>query len=194
MLRFYSCSAWRQATQAFSTPCRPRHYSTLPNAAWRCSSTWHLTLPSQSYGISRLYSTSSNADVPATSLKWSGWSFRSLSVFKKAPKSASSFWKIVSLAQPERKPLLIAVGLLLVSSSVSMSIPFTIGKLIDFFSSSTPVRHITLRITQPQDYSTANSAWALCLASFRCSPCTFHYRCLRKRWALPTDADGRSVL
>lgn len=54
-------------------------------------------------------------------------------------KSASSFRKIVSLAKPERKPLGIAIGLLFISSSVSMSVPFTIGKLIDYFSSTTPV-------------------------------------------------------
>ncbi|KAJ7125200.1 P-loop containing nucleoside triphosphate hydrolase protein [Mycena epipterygia] len=52
--------------------------------------------------------------------------------------SASSFGKIASLARPEKKPLLMAVGLLFVSSSVSLSIPFTIGKLIDFFSSTNP--------------------------------------------------------
>lgn len=54
-------------------------------------------------------------------------------------KSASSFRSIVSLARPEKKPLGIAIGLLFVSSSVSMSIPFTIGKLIDFFTSTNPV-------------------------------------------------------
>ncbi|KAJ6631501.1 P-loop containing nucleoside triphosphate hydrolase protein [Mycena sp. CBHHK59/15] len=53
-------------------------------------------------------------------------------------QSASSFSKIASLAKPEKKPLLAAVGLLFVSSSVSLSIPFTIGKLIDFFSSANP--------------------------------------------------------
>lgn len=47
----------------------------------------------------------------------------------------SSFKKIVALAKPERKFLLIAVGLLLVSSTVSMSIPFTVGRLIDYFTS-----------------------------------------------------------
>ncbi|KAJ7169164.1 P-loop containing nucleoside triphosphate hydrolase protein [Mycena crocata] len=52
--------------------------------------------------------------------------------------NASTFGKIASLARPEKKPLLMAVGLLFVSSSVSMSIPFTIGKLIDFFSSASP--------------------------------------------------------
>ena len=56
-------------------------------------------------------------------------------------KSASSFRKIVALAKPEKKPLGIAIGLLLVSSSVSMSIPFTIGKLIDYFTTANPVRH-----------------------------------------------------
>lgn len=61
-------------------------------------------------------------------------------IFAKSPQGLSSFTKIVSLAKPEKKPLLIAVGLLFMSASVSMSIPFTIGRLIDFFSSSNPVR------------------------------------------------------
>ena len=56
-----------------------------------------------------------------------------------SPSNLSSFRKIISLARPERKPLLIATGLLLVSSSISMSIPFTVGRLIDFFSTSNPV-------------------------------------------------------
>lgn len=55
------------------------------------------------------------------------------------PSSGASFRKLLELARPERKPLATAIGLLLVSSSVSMSIPFTIGRLIDFFSSSAPV-------------------------------------------------------
>ncbi|KAG2153205.1 P-loop containing nucleoside triphosphate hydrolase protein [Suillus clintonianus] len=60
------------------------------------------------------------------------------SALQPAPGSSSSFRKIVALAAQEKKPLLLAVGLLLVSSSVAMSVPFTIGKLIDFFSSSNP--------------------------------------------------------
>ncbi|KAJ8076687.1 ATP-binding cassette permease mdl1 [Marasmius tenuissimus] len=52
--------------------------------------------------------------------------------------AGSSLRKIFALAKPERKTLSIAVGLLLVSSSVSMSIPFMVGKLIDFFSSTNP--------------------------------------------------------
>lgn len=53
---------------------------------------------------------------------------------------ASSFRKIAALAYPERKPLLTAVGLLLVSSAVTLSIPFSVGKLIDFFTTPEPVR------------------------------------------------------
>lgn len=59
-----------------------------------------------------------------------------LAMFKPEPESASSLRKIVSLAKPERATLSVAVALLFVSSSVSMSIPFTIGKLIDYFASS----------------------------------------------------------
>ncbi|TFK74690.1 hypothetical protein BDN72DRAFT_833221 [Pluteus cervinus] len=53
-------------------------------------------------------------------------------------QGSSSFKKIVALAKPEKKPLLIAIGLLLVSSAVSMSVPFSIGKLIDFFTTTNP--------------------------------------------------------
>jgi hypothetical protein len=54
--------------------------------------------------------------------------------------TAASFRKIVALARPERRPLLTAIGLLFVSSSVGLSIPFTVGKLIDYFTSPNPVR------------------------------------------------------
>jgi hypothetical protein len=53
--------------------------------------------------------------------------------------SSTSFRKIVALARPERRPLMTAIGLLLISSSVSLSIPFTVGRLIDYFTSSSPV-------------------------------------------------------
>jgi putative ABC transport system ATP-binding protein len=53
--------------------------------------------------------------------------------------TSTSFRKIIALARPERRPLLTAIGLLLVSSSVSLSIPFTVGQLIDYFTSSNPV-------------------------------------------------------
>lgn len=67
-------------------------------------------------------------------------------ILSKTPQNVSSLRKIFALAKPERKPLLIAIGLLLISSAVSLSVPFTIGKLIDFFSSSNPVRIFALRI------------------------------------------------
>jgi hypothetical protein len=53
--------------------------------------------------------------------------------------SSTSFRKIVALARPERRPLMTAIGLLLISSSVSLSIPFTVGRLIDYFTSPSPV-------------------------------------------------------
>ncbi|KAI0067647.1 hypothetical protein BV25DRAFT_1819042 [Artomyces pyxidatus] len=62
--------------------------------------------------------------------------------------TTSSFRKIVSLARPERRPLLTAVGLLLVSSSVSLSIPFTVGKLIDYFTATNPTIPYGLTLTQ----------------------------------------------
>ena len=69
--------------------------------------------------------------------------FLTAPIFGRTPQNVSSLRKIFALAKPERKPLLIAMGLLLMSSAVSMSVPFTIGKLIDFFSSTNPVRVIS---------------------------------------------------
>ncbi len=40
-------------------------------------------------------------------------------------------WRLIKIARPEAKTLGIAVSLLLISSSVSMSIPFSIGKILD---------------------------------------------------------------
>ena len=76
--------------------------------------------------------------APTTPPKESRWK-RLSQAFRRDETGSSSFRKIISLARPEKKPLLIAVGLLFVSSAVSMSVPFTIGKLIDFFSSTNPV-------------------------------------------------------
>lgn len=59
--------------------------------------------------------------------------------FQPPPESGSSLRKVISLAKPERKPLFLAICLLLVSSSVAMTIPLTVGKLIDFFSADDPV-------------------------------------------------------
>ena len=83
-------------------------------------------------GSLRAYST------PTPTPKPSLWS-RLFSITAKDNQNASSFRKIVTLAKPEKRPLTFAVGLLLISSSVSMSIPFTVGKLIDYFTSANPV-------------------------------------------------------
>ena len=80
-------------------------------------------------------STESKSSSPTKSI----WSRLLPSNAQESGKSASSFRKIVALARPEKKPLGIAIGLLMVSSAVSMSVPFTIGKLIDYFSSTNPV-------------------------------------------------------
>ncbi|KAJ7655385.1 P-loop containing nucleoside triphosphate hydrolase protein [Mycena rosella] len=86
----------------------------------------------------RLYSTKSNeiAEKPRSPPGGSILS-RFLPQSWAASGDASSFRKIAALAKPETKPILIATGLLFASSAVSMSIPFTVGKLIDFFSSGT---------------------------------------------------------
>ena len=95
----------------------------------------HPTPLAKQLGSIRTYST----PVPTSPTpKRSLWS-RMFSVTAKDNQTASSFSKIVALAKPERKPLTFAVGLLLISSSVSMSIPFTVGKLIDYFTSADPV-------------------------------------------------------
>ncbi|KAI6046323.1 P-loop containing nucleoside triphosphate hydrolase protein [Pisolithus marmoratus] len=60
------------------------------------------------------------------------------SALQSGPATGSSLRKVITLAKPEKKPLFLAVCLLLVSSSVAMSVPFTIGKLIDYFSSENP--------------------------------------------------------
>lgn len=48
--------------------------------------------------------------------------------------TSTSVAKLLNLAKPEAKNLATAMGLLFVSSAVSMSVPLTIGRLIDFFS------------------------------------------------------------
>ncbi|KAG8793505.1 hypothetical protein FRC12_002548, partial [Ceratobasidium sp. 428] len=45
--------------------------------------------------------------------------------------------QLVRLAKPEKNKLLAALGLLLVSSSITMTFPVAFGKLIDFFAYGT---------------------------------------------------------
>ncbi|CAE6512041.1 unnamed protein product [Rhizoctonia solani] len=47
---------------------------------------------------------------------------------------AANLRQLFALAKPEKTTLITAFGLLLISSSVTMSVPLTFGKLIDFFS------------------------------------------------------------
>ena len=98
--------------------------------------------------------------------------------------TSTSLRKIVALARPERRPLLTAIGLLLVSSTVSLSIPFTVGKLIDYFTSANPVcqsldaRH---RIGSHRFYPpTDNSLWLLADPSYCWSfSRIYNWRCLQ---------------
>jgi putative ABC transport system ATP-binding protein len=45
-------------------------------------------------------------------------------------------WRLIKIARPEAGPMGIAVGLLLVSSSITMAIPFSIGKILDVATSA----------------------------------------------------------
>jgi len=160
----------------------------------------HHTLLTISLGL-RNFRCKSEASIPSTSTTLKCWPtprFTSThtqkqsllsrllpaKIITKAPESASSVRKIVALAKPEWKPLTIAIGLLLTSSAVSMSVPFTIGKLIDFFSTENPVSIIFLAYwTQSYSYSLANTSWPFGLAGL-CRPSPpFHPRSSGKRWS-----------
>lgn len=54
-------------------------------------------------------------------------------------KSGSrEIWRLIKIARPEAKVLSVAFVFLLVSSSISMSIPFSIGKILDIATNSKP--------------------------------------------------------
>ncbi|KAJ7072757.1 P-loop containing nucleoside triphosphate hydrolase protein [Mycena amicta] len=113
-----------------------------------CRGQLHLLSISRPAGFSRLhflgraYSSTNSSQIQAEK--------PSSILSRLSPKSGSvsSFRKIAALAKPEKKQLLTAVGLLMVSSSVFMSVPLTVGKLIDFFSSSNPQFPLGLSIWQ----------------------------------------------
>ncbi|SPO25156.1 probable ATP-binding cassette (ABC) transporter [Ustilago trichophora] len=52
-----------------------------------------------------------------------------------APTNFPDLKRLFSLAMPQKRSILIALGLLLISSSITLTVPFAIGRLIDFFTS-----------------------------------------------------------
>ena len=56
---------------------------------------------------------------------------RSKSTVNGNAKSPGEFRRILSLARPERSRLTAAIGLLVISSGITMSVPYAIGKIID---------------------------------------------------------------
>ena len=74
-------------------------------------------------------------------------------------ETTSSIRKLLELARPERQTIIWAIGLLIVSSTISMSVPLTIGKLIDFFASSDSVRRSRPLLHVRPDRLTSPSAY-----------------------------------
>ena len=54
------------------------------------------------------------------------------------PPTYPDFRRLFSLAGPEKKSIILALAMLLVSSAVGLAVPFTIGKVIDFFTGPAP--------------------------------------------------------
>ena len=118
--------------------------------------------------------------------------------FRPSPDSGSSLRKVISLAKPERKPLFLAICLLLVSSSVAMTIPLTIGKLIDFFSADDPVSAPACSVSS-EPYSAprarvAHTVWTLDLPGFGHTPRGVYDRCSLQRHAIVPHAHVWYVL
>ena len=114
-------------------------------------------------------------------------------ILSKTPQNVSSLRKIFAFAKPEKKPLLIAIGLLLVSSTVSMSVPFTIGKLIDFFSSSNSVRIFSLYTALLLKSCIANTTWSFYVASLRPTSILLHYGGSCECWSCNANENIRSA-
>ncbi|KAF5348715.1 hypothetical protein D9758_006757 [Tetrapyrgos nigripes] len=128
---FTACSRTLSITPSFrQRPLNLSRFHTGPSLHFRHS---HRSLSSQSSSKD-----AASSEKPSESTKPGIISRFLPASIQASPGTLSSFRKIAALARPEKKPLLTAIGLLFVSSGVSMSIPFTIGKLIDFFSTTNP--------------------------------------------------------
>ena len=49
----------------------------------------------------------------------------------------AEIWRLIKIARPELRTLMIAVGFLVISSAVSMSVPALIGRVLDIASGKT---------------------------------------------------------
>ncbi|KIP08710.1 hypothetical protein PHLGIDRAFT_104024 [Phlebiopsis gigantea 11061_1 CR5-6] len=158
-------------------PSLPRHYH-INHRVWPTRLAAHSRWLSSTPGRRQNPQESTSDELRGTSIPLPKLKTSLLSRFLPsggdASKSASSFRAIVSLAKPEKKPLTMAVGLLFVSSAVSMSVPVTIGKLIDYFTSTQPQIPFGLSLGQ---------ASAVLLAAFTVGACANAGRAMLMRIA-----------
>ena len=76
--------------------------------------------------------------------------FKSSTSSRSATSGSSDFKRILALALPERYRLGAAIGLLVVSSSISMAVPYAIGKIIDIIYNLDQLKDKTDQETQKQ--------------------------------------------
>ena len=148
--------AYRHSLNRFSTIAQPRTHKFLSNSfsrlyfaqcnpvflSWRTSNSPLLAFSRRQNSTQSIPPPPGPSKAPKLQNRLSRFSWSLPFSFSSNSPNISSFRKIIALAKPEQKPLLIAIGLLLVSSAVSLTIPFTVGRLIDFFSSPNPVRDL----------------------------------------------------
>lgn len=177
----------RAASRVFTAlrppPSRALHALRQPPRSLLAASARPPPLPSTLVLLCRFNSTVKlpPADKPKPSIS---------SILQKNNQGLSSFRKVVALAVPERNGLLIAVGLLLVSSAVTLSVPFTIGRLIDFFSSPNPVSLVALPQLRKL-ISQANTLWSRYMAGIGSLSASLHCGCRRKCWTSNINETGR---
>ncbi|KAK0544769.1 ATP-binding cassette permease mdl1 [Tilletia horrida] len=92
--------------------------------------------PATGSSVSRIWDRILAAASRAASSKKDGKKDGEGSDPKTPPPSFPDLRRLFSLASPQRKRIILALGLLLISSAVSLSVPAIIGGLMDFFSKS----------------------------------------------------------